>query len=89
MAILVSALTAPYCIYHKDFALDYGPQLIEISRKKLLRSPDKELRDVRREKIEGVIKGIDNMMRRLETREEREKQTEVLKLEVILMCLKS
>jgi hypothetical protein len=44
---------------------------------------------VRREKIEGVIKGIDNMMRRLETREEREKQTEVLKLEVILMCLKS
>lgn len=47
------------------------------------------MRDVRRERIESIIKGIDNVLRRLESKEEREKQTEILKLEVILMCLKS
>jgi len=47
------------------------------------------MRDVRREKIESIIKSIDNFQRRLVTKDEREKQTEVLKLEVSLLCLKS
>lgn len=52
-------------------------------------APEKSLRDVRREKIEQIIKSIDNLQRRLISKEEREKQTEILKLEVCLMCLKS
>jgi len=52
-------------------------------------APEKSLRDVRREKIEQIIKSIDNLQRRLISKEEREKQTEVLKLEVCLVCLKS
>ncbi len=88
-AILLAAITTPYNIYHKDFIAEYGPKVVEISKKKLRETPERELRDVRRERIEGIIKGIDNILRRLESKEEREKQTEILKLEVILMCLKS
>ena len=47
------------------------------------------MRDVRREKIESIIKSIDNFQRRLVSKDEREKLTEVLRLEVSLMCLKS
>ena len=36
-----------------------------------------------------IIKSVDSFQRRLISKEEREKQTEVLKLEVSLMCLKS
>ena len=88
-AILLSAITTPYNIYHKEFITEYGPKIIEISKRKLIESPEKDLRDVRRERIEGIIKGIDNILRRIETKEVREKQTEILKLEVIMMCLKS
>jgi ubiquitin carboxyl-terminal hydrolase 34 len=55
----------------------------------LREAPEKQLRDVRREKIESIIKSIDNFQRRLISKEEREKLTEILKLEVSLMCLKS
>ena len=88
-AIIIAAITTPYNIYHKDFITEYGPKIVEISKHKLRDTPERELRDVRRERIEGIIKGIDNVLRRLEKKEEREKQTEILKLEVILMCLKS
>jgi hypothetical protein len=36
-------------------------------------APDKNLRDVRREKIESIIKSIDNFQRRLMAKDEREK----------------
>jgi ubiquitin carboxyl-terminal hydrolase 34 len=88
-AIILAAITTPYNIYHKEFIAEYGPKVVEISKQKLRETPERELRDVRRERIEGIIKGIDNVLRRLESKEEREKQTEILKLEVILMCLKS
>jgi len=63
--------------------------LVNICIKALRDAPEKSLRDVRREKIESIIKSIDCFQRRLISREEREKQTEVLKLEISLVCLKS
>ena len=51
--------------------------------------PEKSLRDVKREKIEAIIKSIDSLQRRNVTKEVRERETETLKLEVCLMCLKS
>lgn len=62
---------------------------MEVCIKALRDAPEKSLRNVRREKIESIIKSIDNFQRRLITKDEREKQTEVLKLEVSLMCLRS
>lgn len=89
LGILVSNLSIPYQIYHKEFITEYGPQFVDICIKRLRNAPEKSLRDVRRERIESIIKSIDNFQRRLITKEDRERQTEVLRLEVALMCLKS
>ena len=89
LGIIVHNLSIPYMIYHKDFITEYGPKFVEICIRKLRDAPEKSLRDVRRERIEGIIKSIDNFQRRLISKEEREKMTEILKLEVALMCLKS
>lgn len=89
MASIIQCISYPYLVYHKEFIQEYGPKFVEICIKALREAPEKSLRDVRREKIESIIKSIDNFQRRLITREEREKQTEVLKLEVSLVCLKS
>ena len=76
-------------MYHKDYIAEFGPRFVQACIKKLREAPEKSLRDVRRERIEAMIKSIDNFQRRLITKDEREKQTEVLKLEVALMCIKS
>jgi ubiquitin carboxyl-terminal hydrolase 34 len=89
LANLIHCVSYPYLVYHKDFIQEYGPEFVKLCIKKLRDAPEKSLRDVRREKIESIIKSIDNFQRRLISKEEREKQTEILKLEVSLMCLKS
>jgi ubiquitin carboxyl-terminal hydrolase 34 len=76
-------------IYHKEFITEYGPKFVELCRRRLKDAPEKSLRDVRREKIEAIIKSIDNLQRRLLSKDQRERETEVLRLEVSLMCLKS
>jgi hypothetical protein len=60
-------------IYHKDFIHEYAPKFVDLCVKRLREAPEKQLRDVRREKIEGIIKSIDNFQRRLIGKEEREK----------------
>ncbi len=65
MSILVSSIATPYLIYHKEFIAEYGPKFVEVAEKCLREAPDQLLRDVRRERIESVIKSIDNFLRRL------------------------
>lgn len=89
LSIIVTALANPYQMYHKEFVTEYGPKFVDVCTRALKEAPEKSLRDVRREQIENVIKSIDNFQRRTMTRDEREKMTEVIKLEVALMCLKS
>lgn len=86
---LMGMVSSPYLVFHKDFIHDYGPKVVELCKKRLKGAPEKSLRDVRREKIEGIIKSIDLIQRRVLTKNERETQTEVLKLEVSMICLKS
>jgi ubiquitin carboxyl-terminal hydrolase 34 len=62
---------------------------VDFAKRRLKEAPEKSLRDVKREKIESIIKSIDNLQRRNVSKEAREKDTETLKLEVCLMCLKS
>lgn len=89
LAILLSLASLPAQVYHKQVIADYAPKLIECGRNRLLQAPDRALRDVRREAIEGIVKAVDSLGRRLADRAERDKQTELLKLEVALLCLKS
>ena len=89
MAILLSLVSLPAPVYHKSVIADYAPRLIEASKKRLLTAPDRALRDVRREHIEVMLKAVDNLSKRLVEKAEREKQSEILKLEVALLCLNS
>jgi len=89
MAILLSLISLPAQIFHNSVISEYGPKLIESSKERLLASPDKALRDVRREHIEAILKAVDNLNKRIVDRSEREKQSEFLKLEVALLCLNS
>lgn len=86
---IIQCISVPFPIYHREFLHEYGPRFVEVAIKALRGAPEKSLRDVRREKIEMIIKSIDNFQRRLIGKEDREKQTEMLKLEISLMCLKS
>jgi ubiquitin carboxyl-terminal hydrolase 34 len=89
MAILMSLISLPAQIFHKQVIAEYGPKLIESSKKRLLSAPDKALRDVRREHIEAIVKAIENLSKRILDKSEREKNSEFLKLEVALLCLNS
>ena len=89
MAILLSGISLPAPVYHKSVVAEFAPKLIEASKNRLLKAPDKALRDVRREHIEAIVKAIDNLSKRLMEKVEREKQSEILKLEVALLCLNS
>ena len=89
LSSMMTIASAPYLIYHKDFAHEYGPKFVAVCKERIKSAPEKSLRDVRREKIEGIIRAIDNLQRRYLTKEEREKSTEVLKLEVSIICLRS
>ncbi len=50
---------------------------------------DQSLRDVRKEKVDAIIKSVDNISRRFLPKEEREKQSEVLRLELCNKSLRS
>ena len=89
LATIMSFVSAPFLIYHKDFITDFGPKIVKECKRSLKDAPEKSLRDVRREKIEGVIKSIDNIEKRLIPKDERDRSTEILRLEVALICLKS
>lgn len=52
---------------------EYGPQFIELCSRKLREAPEKSLRDVRKERIDAIIKSVDNFGKRLLKKEEREK----------------
>lgn len=47
------------------------------------------MRDVRKEKIDAIIKSVDNISRRFLSKDEREKQSEVLRLELCNKSLRS
>jgi hypothetical protein len=73
MANLMHCIATPIFIYHKDFVSEYIPKFVTVCKKRLKEAPEKSLRDVRREKIESLIKSIDNLQRRLLPKDEREK----------------
>jgi len=76
-------------VYHKWFVGEYGVRIKEAITKRLLTTSDVSLRDVRKEQMEAVIKSVENISKRFLAKEDREKQIEVIKLELCNKCLKS
>ena len=89
LAILLSTFSLPSAVYHNDVIAEYGPKLIEASKKRILSAPDIALREATRETLEAVIAGIDRLQRRLVPRAERERQVAALRRSVALLCLNS
>lgn len=89
LAILLSLVSLPAVVYHRQVMADYAPRLIEAGTKRLLSAPDRALRDVRREHIEAIVKAVDSLGKRVLEKPEREEKNEVLGLEVALLCLNS
>lgn len=89
LAILISLVSLPAAVYHKKVMEEYAPRLIECAQKRLLSAPDKALRVVKREHVEAIVKAIDSFARRTLEKDERERRSEILSLEVTLLCLNS
>lgn len=79
-------VTLPSVVMHKDFIAANGQRISQAIRNRLLSASDKSLRDIRKEQIDAILKSVENISRRFLSKEEREQQNEVLKLE---MCNKS
>jgi hypothetical protein len=86
MGCFAQILTLPSVVLHKDFVAEYGERISKAIRNRLLSASDKSLRDVRKEQVDAILKSIENISRRFLSKEDREKQSEVLKLE---MCNKN
>lgn len=89
LAILVSLVSLPAAVYHKQVMADYAQRICDAGTKRLLSAPDRALRDVRKEHIEAILRGVDALGRRVLDKAEREKKKELLGLEVTLLCLNS
>jgi|LauGreDrversion4_2_1035121.scaffolds.fasta_scaffold16843_4 hypothetical protein len=89
MGCLVQILTLPYVCFHKKFIERKGKQICATIKSRLVNTPDQALRDVRKEQIDAIIKSIDSISRRFLTKDERDKQSELLKLELCIKMLKS
>ena len=76
----------PYQVYHKDFINEFGTNIVEAVRNRLIITSDVALRDIRKEQVDSIIKSVENISRRFSSKEEREKQSEILRLQ---LCNKS
>lgn len=74
---------------HKGFAEDYVPKLRDAVSSCILNAPAQSLRDIRKERIDGIIRALDCLMKRVYKKEDREKKINVLKLDFALLCIKS
>lgn len=79
-------MTLPSVVLHKDVIQEFGQRIAQSIRNRLLSASDKSLRDIRKDQIDAILKSVENVSRRFLTKEDREKQSEVLKLE---MCNKN
>lgn len=89
MSVLAQIISLPYPIYHKAFIAEYGQRIAAAIKMRLLSASDKSLRDVRKQQIDGIIKAIDSISKRFLDKEERDKQSEIMKLELCNKCLGS
>lgn len=86
LGCLAQIVTLPAVVLHKDVVAEFGERVATAIRKRLLSASDKSLRDIRKEQVDAILKSVENISRRFLSKEEREKQSEVLKLE---MCNKN
>ena len=89
MGALAQCLTSPCPIFHKQFIMAKGKQIADVIRQRLLNESDAAMRDVKKDQVDAIIKSVDNINRRFMTKEERDKESEIFRLELCSKSLKS
>ena len=54
MGSLATLISLPSNIYHKTFMEEYGARIADAIKNRLINSPDKSIRDVRKEQIDSI-----------------------------------
>lgn len=68
---LLLALGNLHGLFYRKFALDYLQKILEGSMKNILESPESNFRNFSKDKIEGVISGLEKIIKRLYPLKER------------------
>ena len=89
LSALMKILGSNWMIFHKEFVHEYGVKVTKCAEKRIKNATDAQLRNVKKERTEAVITAIDSLKRRFMNKNEREKESERLKLDLSLMCLNS
>lgn len=78
-----------YYFFHRDFVKEFVPKIKAGIESCILNSPDTLIRNVRQETIEGIVKKLEDLLKRVMKTEDREKEIELLNLSIIMLCFKS
>lgn len=89
MGALAQILTLPCPIFHKKFIQEKGKQIAEVIKQRLLSQSDAAMRDVKKDQIDSIIKSVDSINRRFMSKEERDRDAEIFRLELCSKSLKS
>lgn len=89
LSALMKLVGQNWMTYTKDFIHEQGPLFTQKAEQRIKNASDAQLRDIKRERIENIFNAIDNLKKRVMEKDQREKQAELFKLEISLMCLKS
>ena len=85
----MDCLGSAFPLYHRSFAQEYIPKLQAAVELSILNAPEQSIRNVRKERIDGIVKNLDYLLRRVYVYEEKIKAVEKLNLDIALMCLKA
>lgn len=78
-----------YHFFHRQFVKEFVPEIKRGIENCILNSPDSIIRNVRQETIEGIVKKLEDLLKRVMKTEDREKEIELLNLSIIMLCFKS
>ena len=86
---LSATIGSLHAVLQRDFALEYIPKLKEAVWENILKSPDSNIRNFSKEKIEAITSAFDNLLKRVYSIPEKQEMIETLNLEVSVMCFET
>lgn len=89
LAHYMECLGKVYPMYHRDFIGKFAKEIQEAVQKAILNAPEASIRNVRKEKIESIVSRLEDLLKRVYTYDERERQIAFLNMDITLMCMKS
>ena len=78
-----------HSVFHREFALEYIPKLKKAAWESVLKSPDSNIRNFSKEKIESITNAFDLLLKRVYSIPEKQEMIETFNLEISLMCFET